>query len=319
MTGRYITVERPGLLTTVQDLGRRGYQHLGIPVAGAADSFAIRVANLLVGNNETDACLECTLSGPTLRWSRDAVIAITGAEVEGIPTWRPVRIAAGEVLNLSRFTHGCRAYVAVAGGIDVPSVLGSRSTYVRANLGGYQGRALKSGDHLTLGELRHQPPLAIRSIPVHHRPSYSSSPSLRVLHGPQADWLADAAWAELLSVQFSVSTQSDRMGLRLRSDRPLLPEKSLVTAGKQLISEPTVAGSLQLPPDGHPILLLADCQTLGGYPKPATVISADLPLLAQLRPRDTVQFRLVSLQEAQHLLRTQQQVISTLKYALSMP
>lgn len=302
-------VQQAGMLTTVQDLGRRDRRGEGVPIGGAADAFALRLANLLVGNPETAAALELTLLGPELVFERDVVVALTGAEFAGLRRDRAVRVGAGEVLKLGPASRGCRGYLAVSGGIDVPPVLGSRGTYLRARLGGWEGRALRAGDRLPLGDAR-------RLVDEHWRiderilPAYATTPTLRVVRGTQADEFP-AGWAAAPGAEFKVSPQSDRMGVRLQG-APLARAASV-----ELRSMPVVPGTVQVPPDGQPILLLADAQTLGGYPQLAHVISADLPLAAQLRPGDGVRFEEVTLAEAHRLTLARERALALLREGLA--
>jgi KipI family sensor histidine kinase inhibitor len=301
-----VEVVRAGMFTTVQDLGRRGYRARGVPLSGAADTFALRVANLLVGNAEDAAALEFTLVAPELKFQHDTIIALGGAEFGEVPRWRPIEIAAGTTLKLGPAKAGCRGYLAIAGGIDVPVALGSRSTYVRAIIGGIEGRALRKGDVLPIPEVR-------RHFRDHWRiderivPKYSNAAVVRVIPGDQASDFDDA-WR---SATFKVSTQSDRMGMRLNG--PALGRR----VERELVSSPVAPGTIQVPPDGHPIILLADAQTIGGYPRVAHVISVDLPLLAQLRPGDTVRFRAVALADARELIAAQERALGLLREGLA--
>lgn len=282
-----IRVRRAGMFTTIQDAGRRGQRALGVPLSGAADPFALRLVNALVGNPDEAAALEFTLRGPELTFERAAVVAVGGAEFAGLPSWRPFEVAAGATLDLGVARAGCRGYLAVAGGFDVPAVLGSRSTYVRAGLGGHEGRALRDGDALAV-------PAVWRRVRDRWRiderilPAYSASPVVRVIDGLHAAEF-DAAW---LGRTFRVGAHSDRMGMRLQGE-PVGPGPA-----RELASLPVVPGTIQVPPDGQPIVLLADAQTIGGYPQIAYVAGVDLPLLAQLRPGDTVRFQRIELAEA---------------------
>ncbi|MBM3854630.1 MAG: 5-oxoprolinase subunit PxpB, partial [Verrucomicrobia bacterium] len=285
---RGIEVIRPGMGCAVQDLGRTGWRASGVSLAGVADGFALRVANLLVGNPEGAAGLEFALAGPELRFSHEAVVALGGAEFEGLPRWRPVQIAAGTTLKLGAARAGCRGCLAVAGGIEVAPVLGSRSTDLRAGFGGLGGRALAAGAWLPVGSAG--PSLRGGSWHIDERmlPEYSREAKVRVVAGAQAREFAP----EWLGAKFTVSRLSDRMGVRLEG--PALERRG----GRELLSTPVVPGTIQVPPDGKPIVLLADAQTIGGYPQVAHVASVDLPLVAQLRPGDTVRFGEVPLAEA---------------------
>ncbi len=301
-----IEVVRAGMFTTVQDLGRTGHRASGVPLSGAVDAFALRLANLLVGNPEHAAGLEFTLVGPELRFRHAAVVAIGGAVAGELPRWRPFRVAAGDVLRCGPLREGCRGYLAVAGGIEVAPVLGSRSTYTRAGLGGWQGRALREGDVLPVPSVR-------REYRDHWRiderilPRYSPSPEVRVLPGADAgefdpDWFRQA---------FRVSSQSDRMGLRLAGE-------PLGRAGRgERVSSPVAPGTVQVPPDGQPIVLLADAQTIGGYSQLAHVLTVDLPLVAQLRPGEQVRFRLVTPEEAQDCSAVRERALALLREGLA--
>lgn len=309
-----IEVIRPGLLTTVQDLGRTGYRAAGVPRSGAMDALALRVANLLVGNAGDEAGLEVTLLGPELRFAAAAVVAVAGAEFEGVPPWRPLRVAAGERIRFGACRSGCRAYVAIAGGLAVPPVLGSRSTYLRAALGGWEGRALRAGDRLAVGPRRPgtsghaSHPAGSWRISPGILPAYASAVTLRVVRGAQADDLGRG----LTEAEFQVSPQSDRMGLRLTGPR-------LGRGGAaDLLSSAVVPGTVQVPPDGQPIVLMADAQTIGGYPQAAHVIGPDLPLAAQLRPGDRVRFREVALAEAHRLAGIRERELAHLRAGLEL-
>lgn len=300
-----IEVIRAGMQLTVQDLGRTGRRAEGVPLGGAADAFALRVANLLVGNVEDAAGLEFALVGPELKFARDAVVALGGAEFEGLPTWRPMQVTAGATLRVGAALRGCRGYLAVAGGIDVAPVLGSRSTYVRGGFGGWAGRELKAHDVVPIGAAR-------RSLRGHWHvapqilPVYSGDVQLRVVAGAQAGEFAPT-WRE---ASFTVSRQSDRMGIRL--DGTALAR----LRSADLLSSPVAPGTVQVPPDGRPIILLADAQTIGGYPQLAHVATVDLPLAAQLRPGDTVRLREVSLAEARDLLAAREHSLALLREGL---
>lgn len=302
-----ITVARSGMLTTVQDLGRRGHRAAGVPLSGAMDAFALRVANLLVGNPEDAAGLECSLVGPELVFAADTLIAVTGATFDTISGWRPVMVRAGQRLKLGPARRGCRGYIAIAGGIEVPVILGSRSTYLRGGFGGLEGRALRDGDRISV-------PGATRRVADHWRiderilPAYSADPIVRVVRGAQADEFGGV----LIGTEFKILQQSDRMGVRLGGPR-------LVRIGGQddLVSSAVAPGTVQIPPDGQPIILMADAQTIGGYPKAAHVISVDLPLVAQVRPGDRLKFAEVSLHEAQDLAHAREHVLAMLHEGLN--
>jgi len=289
-----IRVRRPGLLTTVQDLGRWGHQASGVPVAGPMDTFSHRLANLLVGNANDAATLEITLIGPELEFTVPTMVAICGAEFDvacdsqSVSPHSSTAIPAGTRLVFGRRRAGARAYLAVAGGILTPPLLGSRATHLVSGMGGLRGRALASGDEL---------PIASQPISTVVRRASVSLPSnararLRILPGPQVGWFAAESLTTLTSVSFRVSPRSNRMGYRLEG--PPLPRQCT----DEPISEPVAFGAMQVPTAGEPILLMADRQTAGGYPKIASVIAADLPIAGQLAPGDFIEFAWCSRQEA---------------------
>ena len=311
-------VHKPGLLSTLQDAGRYGYQKYGVIVSGAMDSFAHKAANLLVGNGEDEASLEITVIGPVLTFDAPALIAIGGSDlsprIDGtpVPLWRPVYVPAGATLQFGSAREGCRCYLAVAGGFDVPQRMGSCSTYLRAGLGGFEGRALKAGDRLRTkpatalgarilermrGGQAGGAPFASVAWRVSYElmPAYEANPKLRVLPGAQFELFDEAGLETFFSAEFKVQPQSDRMGYRLAGQPLQMRER------REMLSEPVTFGTIQVPPDGNPIVLMADRQTTGGYPKLAQVISADLPLLAQAQIGSSVRFQQVDLQEAQEV------------------
>lgn len=305
-----ITVRRSGELTTVQDLGRPGRRAAGVPVGGAMDPWALRLANLLVGNHEDAAALELTLVGPELEFTADAVVAQTGAASvapDGLEPWRPHRVRAGTRIRFGRLQGGCRAYLAVAGGIDVPVVLGGRGTDLRAGWGGWQGRALREGDVLPLAAAVAGPPVGAWRVDPRILPPYCQRPAaLRFLPGAQADAFPSDWW----QTPYTVRAQSDRMGLRLAG----VPLPRSVAA--DLESMATAPGTVQVPPDGQPIVLGADAQTIGGYPQLAHVIAADLPLLGQLGPNEAVRFVPTTLEEAHASLLAREQALTVLRRGL---
>jgi len=305
-----ITVLRPGLLTTVQDEGRWGYQHLGVPVAGPMDLVAHRLANALVDNPSDAATLEATLVGPELRVEQEVWIAVTGADLQpsidgaDVPRNTAVKCGAGSVLRFGARRAGARAYVAVDGGFATRPVLGSRATHLLSGLGGIDGRALRAGDRLPLGApsadlqvRRHNDRGAAVGSDLEVRLPAGGA-RLRVLPGPQADHFDASAVEALQRGRYIVSPQSDRMGYRLSGARVPAP------AG-EMISNVVVVGGVQVPPSGEPILLMADRQPTGGYPQLAVVIGADLPLAAQLVPGEWVRFEACSRAEALAALRAQ--------------
>jgi antagonist of KipI len=326
-----ITILRPGLLTTLQDRGRTGLQKYGVIMSGAMDSFALRMANLLVGNEENAAVLEITLMGPQLRFDTDGLISICGGSLspeingEPVPEWRPVYVKAGSILVFKQCKTGCRVYLAAAGGFHAEEALGSRSTYLRAGIGGYEGRALQKGDVVVTdapseqAEARMEPikaqgPAAFSSvnwsIGRELMPDYQENPVVRVVRGAQADLFARQSLQAFYSEPFEVHPQSDRMGYRLKGQVLEMAEK------QELISEAVCRGTIQVPPEGQPILLMADCQTTGGYPKIAQVITVDLPVVAQVKPGETISFTEISLEEAQKLYLQRESDIEKVKHGI---
>jgi KipI family sensor histidine kinase inhibitor len=298
-----LTVITPGLFTTIQDSGRWGYQASGVPVAGAMDVAALRAANTAVGNAADAAALEITLLGPDLRVERRCTIAVSGAALSATVDGRalanetPTVCDAGSRVRFGARRAGGRAYLAVEGGIAAPLVLGSRSTCVRAALGGLDGRALRAGDRLATGDHRAGGSQAPGMSAHGHGdiPSLcSDATTLRVMRGPQDEWFDDAAFARLEASLFTVRPDSDRMGFRLQGSEPIARRSN-----DEMISDAAFTGAVQVPPSGHPILLMADRPTTGGYPQIAVVISADVPRAGQLVPGDTVRFAFCSLAEAQ--------------------
>ena len=292
-----VLVKTPGPLTTVQDEGRFFYQSSGIRPSGVMDAAAYEAANALVGNAKGEAVLEMTFLGATLEFQSAAWFALTGADMQakldGVPVerYRAVKAEAGQTLAVGMAATGCRGYLAVRGGFDVPPVMGSRSTDVSAKLGGFKGRALKAGDVLptlaaddwTPTDLCYEPPV------------YESEITVRVVPGPQEEYFTAAGVDTFFSAAYEISPNSDRMGLRL--DGPEIESIS----GTDIVSDGIVFGSIQVPSGGVPIILMADHQTAGGYAKIGTVLSFDLPKLAQARPGDKVRFAKISAEDAQKL------------------
>lgn len=334
--GRSVSVRRAGLLTTVQDLGRFHTRHLGIAVSGAMDRVSHELANRLVGNSPAAATLEMTLTGDELHWTFDAVIAITGADMSpvarfnsgdttsdiDVPSHRPVFVPDGTSIQFRSAKQGSRCYLAVAGGFDVPEILGSRSTLTRGAMGGLEGRKLQAGDVVPIGFPEvHGSVLASWTGGFDSRhfglqfPNYFVRPidlpasaddaecSIRVLLGTHSEHLTDDSQRLLTESPFQISSASDRMGYRL------VGAKLSLTQSLELQSEGTSVGTIQLPPDGQPIILMADSAPTGGYPRIAHVITADLPLVAQLRPGQRIRFQFVSLDEANKALYRQREVI----------
>jgi antagonist of KipI len=313
MSHQVIEVLEPGLLTTVQDTGRYGYQRFGVPVSGAMDPFSLRAANVLVGNEQDSACLEMTVVGPRLRFLEDTLIAVTGADLavsidgERVHRWQAVHVAKGSVLTSDGMVDGMRAYLAVDGGIDVPQVMGSRSTYMTSRIGGLKGRPLKSGDVISMlpsdPSHRHDE----RALPEDLEPvHYGHSHVIRAIVGPQASAFTPGALETIFDSRYSVSNDSDRVGYRLEG--PHLRH----VAGADIISDGSPAGAIQVPADGMPIVLMADRGPTGGYAKIATIISTDLGRLAQARPGDTISFKQVSVAQANSALLEQEAILYSL-------
>jgi len=322
-----ITVRQAGIQTTVQDLGRINWQHLGIPMGGAMDEQAHRVANLLVGNEANAAALECALGGVALQFNVPALVALAGRDISAsldgaaLPPWHTVRIPAGALLVLH---NGCRTTIAVAGGIDVPVVLDSRSTCLRAGFGGMSGRALLRDDRIGIGApsplathihdslASEQRTVAPWSAGLHVRPAYADQPTVRIIPGPECELLTEASRTHLLNEVFRIAPESDRMGYRLAG-----PPLSLADA-REIRSAGVTAGTVQLPPGGAPIVLMADRQTTGGYPRLGDVIAVDLPLIAQLRASDRLRFAITTLEEAHALFAQREDQLHVAQLAVNL-
>ena len=313
-----IDVLKPGLISSFQDLGRWGHQPLGVPVSGAMDEVSHRLANLAVGNDENDATLEVTMMGPTLRFEREAVLAWTGADLsptlDGVPVppFAATAVPAGATLQFGRRVAGLRAYVAVQGGYALAPVMGSASTYARAGFGGHEGRMLRKGDRIALKPAR----AAATSMPLPSplsealrrrlEPAAPDAP-IRVLRG--REWVQFGAPAQqaLLGQAWRIGAQSERMGYRLEGT-------ALERAARgDILSEPVAFGTVQVPPDGQPIVLMAERQTSGGYPKIAQVASIELPRLAQRAPGEHIRFAMIEIDEAQALLLMREQTLQALR------
>jgi biotin-dependent carboxylase-like uncharacterized protein len=297
-----LKVVAPGLMTTLQDLGRPGYQRLGIPVSGALDPVSLRAANLLCANPPGTGALEIAYQGPTLRVATDRVrVAYAGGDApievlpagggtgRRVPAWQSMSLNKGESIRIGALSGAAIGYLAVEGGFDVAPVLGSQSTFVRGGLGGFDGRALQAGDVLPLKRARAEA-LEERMLP----PADLRPPKrFRVVFGPQDDYFTEQGRRTLLESAFTVSPASDRMGMRLAG--PALEHAK----GYNIVSDGIAPGSIQVPGNGAPIVLLADRQTTGGYPKIATVISADLPALGRLTPGSRLSFEAVDIEAAE--------------------
>ncbi|MGE5245075.1 MAG: biotin-dependent carboxyltransferase family protein [Betaproteobacteria bacterium] len=311
-----IRILKPGMLTSVQDLGRWGFQARGVPVAGPMDPCSHRLANALAGNPRDAAALEVTLLGPEIEFSDERTLAVAGADFElsidgrRAPMHGAVRIRGGERLRFGARRSGARAYLAVSGGIDVPMVLGSRATHLISAMGGVDGRPLRTGDRLPLGPAARPAPERPPSSPPWMIPSGHAQ--VRVLPGPQPEYFAADALDVLQSARYGVSARSDRMGFRLEGPR-LTHDPA---RGADIISDATPLGVLQVPASGLPILLMADRQTSGGYPKLATVITADISVAGQLGPGDTLQFVVCTPRQAMAALIAQERALMALEAAV---
>ncbi len=312
-----ITILNPGLLTTVQDFGRIGYQQFGVPVSGVVDPRAMSIANILVDNPEDEAVLECTMLGPQIRFHAANAIAITGGDLgptidnQPIPNYAAIRVEAGQVLRFAGLRSGCRAYIAFAGGLDIAPVMGSRSTYMKAKIGGVEGRKLQKDDVIKF----RKPNPDLRGLNIRHiSPEFVPrlEYKIRVVLGPQDDMFTEHGIETFLSESYVVTPEFDRMGCRL--DGEIIEHKG---ESGDIISDGIAFGAIQVPTAGKPIIMLSDRQTTGGYTKIANVISADFRILAQLKAGDRVRFAQVSIAAAQDALLTQRAALKTLRTAVS--
>jgi len=314
-----ISIIKAGLLSTVQDLGRWGFQRQGVPLSGAMDRLALRLGHVLLGNDESAAAIECTWTGPSIRFDQDQLISITGANLlpklngKEIAMWKPIYVPKDAVLSFGKAdSEGCRAYICFYGGLDVPLVLGSRSTYLSGKMGGLNGQALVKGDQISFLK-------AFESVSSTFNWSMDSSlyPNLasrkiRIIAGPHTARLEKDSLSDLFKQSFEISNSSDRMGYRLKSKMLHLKDK------RELLSSGVCFGTIQLPADGQPIILMADHGTTGGYPIIGQVASIDIPLLAQLKPGEHIQFEEIDLRAAQKLLLEQEQQINRLRQGVKL-
>src|SRR5690625_2090841 len=322
-----VEVLSPGLFTTIQDLGRYGSQQFGVIVSGAMDSYSLRIANLLVGNREGEGALEITLVGSKLKYEHDQLIAITGGDLhatidgKAAPLWRPLLIRKGSILQFKSAVVGCRAYVAFAGGIAVPEVMGSKSTYVRAGIGGFQGRTLQKEDTFDCGTMGKIGQSFVRQLKKRKDHvswavndvsliNVNQIQSLHVLKGTEFDRFDEQSRHQVFHEPYTLTTQADRMGYRLEGPALSLSEKL------ELLSEGVTYGTIQVPPNGQPIILMADRQTTGGYPKIGQIISADLPSLAQLQPTASICFKEITLVQAEGALINKERLIHEIKMGI---
>jgi len=290
-----------GTFTTIQDLGRKGYQRFGMPTAGAMDITSLRLANRLVQNEESQACLEITFIGLRLLALRDVMIAVTGGDlmpkVNGspLPLWQTVPLRKNSEISFTGVRNGIRSYLAIAGGIHVPEIMGSKSTYIRGGIGGLEGRLLRKGDLLRIGP--HRGRGSLYRLKAELIPHYGREWKTRVIMGPQDDYFSKKGIETFISSEYTITPESDRMGYRLQG--PVIEHRG----GADIISDATCLGSIQVPGHGLPIILFADRQTTGGYPKIATAISADVYDLGQAKPGDSVRFSPIRIVQAREVRR----------------
>lgn len=318
-----ITILKPGLLTTIQDLGRVGYQKYGVVVGGAMDLYSHRIANLLVGNEEHIPTIEITLMGPVIQFHQDTLIAICGGDLtpmadgKSVPMWRPFLVRKEQVLRFEACVKGCRTYMAIAGGLNIPFVMGSASTYVRGEMGGVHGRALQVHDEISIGTMNWTSLKIFQKLLIGGNvkwsvPSKRIHPIIRIVKGREYKYFSTESRKLLYESVFEISTKADRMGYRLVGPALLREERT------EMISEAVDFGTIQVTPEGNPIILLADRQTTGGYPRIAQVISVDLPMLAQMKPGDKIMFKEICLQDAQQLFRENERFFSMLRRAIEL-
>lgn len=310
-----MVIEKSGLLTSIQDLGRYGFKKYGVITSGAMDPLSHRIANLLVGNDENEPTVEITLYGPTIRFLEDTLISVCGGNLSPSLNDRPmdmscpIRVQKGDVLTFGQPKNGCRAYLAVHGGININKVMGSYSTYLRAQFGGYKGRALQKGDRLEYRPYNSEWEVIgsnwFASSTIHKEPE--GIQKVRVVEGRQFEEFTKESKDAFVKETYTVSSQSDRMGYRMEGVSLQLSKQ------KEIISEAVTFGTIQVPANGKPIILMADSQTIGGYPKIADVISVDLPVVAQAKPGDSLQFEWVTLDKAQRLYLNQENQLKLLK------
>lgn len=315
-----IRIVNPGLMTTVQDLGRYGFQQYGVSVSGAMDQISARLSNILVGNDENEGILEVTIMGPKIEFLTSEIIAITGGDLQPLINNKPidmnqsVLVNSGDYLSFKGIRSGCRSYISFAGGIDVPIVMGSKSTFLRAKLGGYEGRALNSGDLLQIGK----PSTSLNDLEGRkiEKKLYDYSGNLtelRVVLGPQDDYFTQEGIDTLLTKEYTVTNNCDRMGYTLEG------EKVQHKDGADIISDGISMGAIQVPSKGNPIIMMADRQTTGGYTKIAHVITVDLPKVAQTKPGDKIIFKKSTIEESHELINKMENEIFKLKEQINLP
>jgi antagonist of KipI len=300
---------KSGFLTTIQDMGRPGFQKFGMPVSGAMDTYSLQTANWLVGNPRDSACFEITFQGPEIEFLCETVFGLSGAPLEAslngkmIETDLSYRVSKGDILKTGSVKRGVRTYLSIAGEILVPEVMGSKSTYLRGHLGGFHGRRIENGDTIAI----HTIGLPTEKKLLHEfRRFYPNSQTLRIIPGTEVDHFSFSGLASFLSSEYEVSPQNDRMGYRLSG--PAITHKS----SADIISSGLANGSIQVPGHGQPIIMLADHQTVGGYSQIANVISVDIPLVSQLKTGDKIHFKEIDFFEAQQLMEKQEQHLTKL-------
>ena len=304
-----------GIFDTIQDLGRFGFQQYGMTVSGAMDSCALRVGNRLLVNEENKAAIEISTPGLSLEVLNQTVIAITGANFNPTinnfpaPMWEAIEVKKGDIISFGQIKSGCRSYLLVAGGIDVPIILGSKSTYARGKIGGLKGRPLKKADIINIGKTNQELQNIIgRKVTANNLPVYNEENEIRVILGPQDDYFTKDGLHAFLNSFYEITVNSDRMGYRLKG--PKIKSKN----GSDIITDGIPLGSIQVPQDGMPIVMLADRQTTGGYAKIATVISVDMDKFAQTKPGNKIKFTQVNLEEAHQLLNEREKKITEMQF-----
>jgi len=312
------SVIKAGMQTTIQDLGRFGFQKFGMVVSGAMDALALRLGNIILGNDEHMAGLECTTIGPTLSFDQAQLIAITGADLSArldgvlVALWKPIFVAAGSVLSFGKPVSGCRAYICFQNGLEIPDIMDSQSTYLKAKIGGWHGRALQKDDRIAFCSAYNKPVFSFNWRLSSQLYTDLSLTKIRVIKGPQFDDFEQESIVQFISESFGITALSDRMGYRLNS----LPLR--LTKPMELLSSAVTFGTVQVPPQGQAIVLMADHPTTGGYPVLAQVARVDLSLLAQKQVGDQLQFELISLTEAHQLLKNQEQQLNQLKRSIAL-
>lgn len=291
-----LEIMNPGLLTTVQDCGRYGYQKFGVPISGAMDRYSLRIANILVGNEDYQGCIEVTFGGLKIKFNEDSIIAITGAnlkpKVNGkeVSMWRALEVKCDDVLEFAGPVSGIRSYISFCGGLDLPNVLNSKSTDLKSKLGGFNGRKLNRGDKI---KIKHSSISTTKKHPIEkYIPRYENEITLNVILGPQDNLFKDDSITRFLNGEYEVTNDCDRMGYRLSG-----PKIEHVDTA-DIISDGVSYGAIQVPGSGQPIIMMADSQTTGGYTKIAFVVSSDLHLLAQAKPGNKIKFKEISIEDA---------------------